>query len=1308
MPEKKGFTLVELLGVIVILGIVLGLAVVGYIGINNHIKKTYYNGLEESVLVAGNEYYNYNKEKLPKMYGDNEEVEVEELIRNKYIEEIKNRSGESCTGYVGAYKKITEKVNYYVCLDCGEYKSERDECKGIIDYSEAIQVPNNSICDNKTYNGTEQVVVKETRSDGYTLSNYKGINAGEYRVVAKLLTGYSWNDKTTSDKVVVCKINKANPNVELSENDGRTIVGGEIAFTAKSDQSGSFKHESKTTSVAEVSPSTKSVNKDEEEIVSLRAKKVGSSRINVIFTPSDTINYNTVTKVYQMTVTGGLEKPTSASQCRVITYNGSKQILTKSSGLGYILSGNEGIDAGDYTVTAKLTSGYTWSDKTTNDVTFTCKINKAVPTITLDKDSLEVLEGGTKTFKEKANIAGDFQNESLNSLIATVSPTTNENVESNTKKTETVTGVSEGIVNVKVTFTPTDTNNYEVANKTIGIKVYKVATTPTDELCVPRTYNGSAQNLTSVTGGNGYDLDGFRQKNAGTYTISGILKIGYKWSDNTSDPKTFTCSIDPAEPNITVNPLEVKVGVGKKVAFTEKSSNTGYFKNTSGDTSIATAGSMASEETAAGETLTWNITGVKKGNTTVTVTFTPKSSNYKVVTKTINVEVLTPIDPPSKNLCIERTYNKEEQVLVAHADQGGYTLSGYRGTDAKDYSITATLKSGYIWSDNTTGTKTLTCSIDPAEPTLTVNPTSVKVGVGKKVAFTEKSSNTGYFRNTSSDTSIATVGSNGSEETAAGETLTWNITGVKKGNTTVTVTFTPKSSNYKVVTKTINVEVLTPIDPPSKNLCIERTYNKEEQVLVAHADQGGYTLSGYRGTDAKDYSITATLKSGYIWSDNTTGTKTLTCSIDPAEPNITVNPTSVKVGVGKKVEFTEKSSNTGYFKNTSSDTSIATVGSMASEETAAGETLTWNITGVKKGNTTITVTFTPKSSNYKVVTKTINVEVLTLVDPPASSLCIARTYTGSEQVLVAHADQGGYTLSGYKGTNAKDYSITATLKSGYIWSDNTTGTKTLTCSIEKASESFTITKTTATYDGKAHSATITNTSGLAITETYYTDSSCSTKTTAANSGSSGSGLPPVNPKSTSYYVIASTKGNDNYSAGTSSCKAGVLIGKVESTINYSISGETYEQGYKTGAVVTVTCSSFGGISSFTTTDDSNTGTLTETTNTSQTRTITLNSSGNRTIDISCTGNYGKTATESLSYTVYRWNSTCSFSYYSYSGSCSCNFIGSSTSVNCSSNISGSSSCKTYCDNNYSSHYSYTGYTSTCSTTSHYNGCWTTS
>lgn len=60
MENKKGFTLVELIGVIVILGIVLGLVSIAYIGISNHIKMTYYNGIETVLLEAGGEYYTYN------------------------------------------------------------------------------------------------------------------------------------------------------------------------------------------------------------------------------------------------------------------------------------------------------------------------------------------------------------------------------------------------------------------------------------------------------------------------------------------------------------------------------------------------------------------------------------------------------------------------------------------------------------------------------------------------------------------------------------------------------------------------------------------------------------------------------------------------------------------------------------------------------------------------------------------------------------------------------------------------------------------------------------------------------------------------------------------------------------------------------------------------------------------------------------------------------------------------------------------------------------------------------------------------
>lgn len=50
MKNRKGFTLVELIGVIVILGIVLGLVSIAFVSINNHIKTTYYKEIETVLL----------------------------------------------------------------------------------------------------------------------------------------------------------------------------------------------------------------------------------------------------------------------------------------------------------------------------------------------------------------------------------------------------------------------------------------------------------------------------------------------------------------------------------------------------------------------------------------------------------------------------------------------------------------------------------------------------------------------------------------------------------------------------------------------------------------------------------------------------------------------------------------------------------------------------------------------------------------------------------------------------------------------------------------------------------------------------------------------------------------------------------------------------------------------------------------------------------------------------------------------------------------------------------------------------------
>ena len=46
-----------------ILGIVLGAAITGYIKITEHIKITFYKGLEGSMYSAGGEFYTYNKNK---------------------------------------------------------------------------------------------------------------------------------------------------------------------------------------------------------------------------------------------------------------------------------------------------------------------------------------------------------------------------------------------------------------------------------------------------------------------------------------------------------------------------------------------------------------------------------------------------------------------------------------------------------------------------------------------------------------------------------------------------------------------------------------------------------------------------------------------------------------------------------------------------------------------------------------------------------------------------------------------------------------------------------------------------------------------------------------------------------------------------------------------------------------------------------------------------------------------------------------------------------------------------------------------
>lgn len=97
----------------------------------------------------------------------------------------------------------------------------------------------------------------------------------------------------------------------------------------------------------------------------------------------------------------------------------------------------------------------------------------------------------------------------------------------------------------------------------------------------------------------------------------------------------------------------------------------------------------------------------------------------------------------------------------------------------------------------------------------------------------------------------------------------------------------------------------------------------------------------------------------------------------------------------------------------------------------------------------------------------------------------------------------------------------------------------------------------------------TSTSGLPVTMTYYTDSSCTTKTTKKMAPTVG-GLPTV---AGTYYAIGTTAGNESYDKGVSACTEALIIEKVDDAIKLTSVSKAY-----TGKEIPATVKSNSGLS----------------------------------------------------------------------------------------------------------------------------------
>ena len=130
IKNRKGFSLVELLAVVVILGLIAALGISATSYLSDLAKKNKMESQKNTVTMSAETYLQNNKNLVPKIIGDSSIIKVSDLRKSKYLtEDIKNGKGESCMekSYVRVYKLSNSEYKYTTFLYCGDEEVPEDE-----------------------------------------------------------------------------------------------------------------------------------------------------------------------------------------------------------------------------------------------------------------------------------------------------------------------------------------------------------------------------------------------------------------------------------------------------------------------------------------------------------------------------------------------------------------------------------------------------------------------------------------------------------------------------------------------------------------------------------------------------------------------------------------------------------------------------------------------------------------------------------------------------------------------------------------------------------------------------------------------------------------------------------------------------------------------------------------------------------------------------------------------------------------------------------------------------------------------------
>lgn len=127
--DRKAFTLIEVLAVILLLGIVLGIIVPNILSVIQKNADNVFKIKEGEIKKAASDYVLTNSITLPTVAGEVYLISFDTLINADAIKEVYDTDGDTkCNGYVHVIKKTGSGYDYTACIFCQKYETDNLVC----------------------------------------------------------------------------------------------------------------------------------------------------------------------------------------------------------------------------------------------------------------------------------------------------------------------------------------------------------------------------------------------------------------------------------------------------------------------------------------------------------------------------------------------------------------------------------------------------------------------------------------------------------------------------------------------------------------------------------------------------------------------------------------------------------------------------------------------------------------------------------------------------------------------------------------------------------------------------------------------------------------------------------------------------------------------------------------------------------------------------------------------------------------------------------------------------------------------------